>query len=295
MIRDLSETLRALLDDAALAAAFPELASAQILFERPSENFIPSQTTINLFLYDVRENMELRSNEPVITRNNGQATIGRPPMRVSCSYLVTAWPVGGGELALQEHRLLSQTLQVLSMHPSVPVKYLRGTLVGQDPPLPLMTSHADGLKNPAEFWTAIGNKMRPSLNVTVTISMETSEPFTAPLVTSSEIRLGERLDVRAGATRALAGESQLAPDTVHHFYRLVGQVTDAQGTPVAGASVVISSRNVRTMTDANGIYSLGVVRRGTYTLRVKSGSLAQSFKITVPAPAGSDFNVKLTG
>jgi hypothetical protein len=292
MIRDLSETLRALLDDSALAASFPELAAAQILFERPSDQFNPSQTTIDLFLYDVRENMELRSNEPVIVRNNGQATISRPPMRVSCSYLVTAWPVGGGELALQEHRLLSQTLQVFSMHPTLTAKYLRGRLAGQEPPLPLMTAQAEGLKNPAEFWTAIGNKMRPSLNVTVTISMELFAPVAAHLVTSSEIRLGERL--RAGA-RAMPGESPLTPETVHHFYRLAGQVTNAQGAPIAGASVKLSTPNVRTMTDAKGVYSLGVVRRGTFTLRVKSGTLAQSFKITVPAPAGSNYNVKLTG
>ena len=49
MIRDLSETLQAILDDAALEKSFPELAAAQIAFERPSDQFSPSQTTINLF------------------------------------------------------------------------------------------------------------------------------------------------------------------------------------------------------------------------------------------------------
>lgn len=294
MIRSLSETLRALLDDPGLAASFPELAAAQILFERPGDQFAPAQTTIDLFLYDVRENMELRSNEPVVVRNDGHATIGRPPARVACSYLVTAWPVGGGELALQEHRLLSQTLQVFLMNPTIPAKYLRGGLVGQQPPLPMMTAQAEGMKNPAEFWTAIGNKMRPSLNVTVTISMDLFAPTTAPLVTSTEIRIGERLSGGA-AMRAMPGESALAPETVHHFYRLAGRVTDAGGQPVPGATVRISTRGVRTMTDAEGRYSLGVVRRGTFTLRVRSGALAQSFKISVPAPAGSDYNVKLTG
>ncbi len=71
MIRDLSETLRAMLDDPALANLYPELAAAQILFDQPTEQFKPSQTTLNLFLYDVRENMELRSNEPLFERRNG--------------------------------------------------------------------------------------------------------------------------------------------------------------------------------------------------------------------------------
>src|SRR5215207_3840324 len=99
MIRDLSLTLQAILDDPALAASFPELAGAQVVFDRPSDTFNPSQTTIDLFLYDVRENMELRSNEPRLERLNGQTRIHPPPLRVMCSYLVTAWPVGGTELS----------------------------------------------------------------------------------------------------------------------------------------------------------------------------------------------------
>lgn len=55
MIRELSETMRAILDDPTLATAFPELAAAQILFDRPVEGFNPAQATVDLFLYDVRE------------------------------------------------------------------------------------------------------------------------------------------------------------------------------------------------------------------------------------------------
>src|SRR5215213_3502110 len=172
MIRDLSETLRVMLDDPAVVADCPELAAALIVFDRPSEQFNPAQTTIDLFLYDVRENMELRSNEPFVERHNGQATIQRPPMRVACSYLVTAWPVGGAELALQEQRLLSQVLLVLTRHPTIPKSFLQGSLVGQPPPLPLVMTQAEGVKDPTEFWTALGNKLRTSLTLTVTIAMQ---------------------------------------------------------------------------------------------------------------------------
>ena len=192
MIRDLSLTLQAILDDPALVTPFPELAAAQIVFDRPADPFSPQQTTLDLFLYDVRENMELRSNEPLIERNNGQATISRAPLRVQCSYLVTAWPVGGGELPLQEHRLLSQALQVLSRHPTITAPFLKGSLAGQEPPLPMMTSQTDGLKDPADFWAAIGNKLRASLNVTVTISMQPFTSETAPLAAATDTRIGER-------------------------------------------------------------------------------------------------------
>src|SRR5690606_30305455 len=60
MIRNLSETLEQLLAT--------ELPGVQIEFVRPSEPYNPAQglTTLNLFLFDIRENVELRSNERVV-------------------------------------------------------------------------------------------------------------------------------------------------------------------------------------------------------------------------------------
>ncbi|NEO02350.1 MAG: DUF4255 domain-containing protein, partial [Moorea sp. SIO3I7] len=86
MIRDLSQVLRRILEQTSLSSRFPELAEAQISFERPSETFSPGQTTVNLFLYDIREHLELRNNEPTIERRNGQAIIHNPPKRIACSY-----------------------------------------------------------------------------------------------------------------------------------------------------------------------------------------------------------------
>jgi hypothetical protein len=171
---------------------FPELSDALIAFDRPVEAFNPGQTTVDLFLFDVRENLELRSNEPVHVRVDGGVVIREAPLRVACSYLVTAWPSGGPDLPLQEHRLLSQALQVLSRHPKIPAPFLRGRLVGQEPPLPLVTARADGLKDPHEFWAAIGNKMRASIVVTATIGMDVFPSVTAPEVIATRTRLGVR-------------------------------------------------------------------------------------------------------
>lgn len=286
MIRDLSETLRAILDDPALAAEFPELAAAQVVFDRPTDQFNPQQTTIDLFLYDVRENMELRSNEPVIERNNGTATIHRPPMRVVCSYLVTAWPVGGAEPPLQEHRLLSQTIQVLARYPTIPASYLKGKLVGQEPPLPLITSQADGLKNVSEFWTAIGNKLRPSVTLAVTISMQSLAAETAKVVIETETRIGERVALDKKA---------ISPATLVDGIRISGRITDAADAPVAKAKVSIVETGRSAITNSDGVYSLGLLQAGTFTLRVESGSNVVNKNITIPATAGKNFNVKLTG
>lgn len=284
MIRDLSLTLRSLLDDPALASVFPELAAAQIVFDRPAEPFSPAQTTVNLFLYDIRENLELRNSEPLLERRNGEAIIHPPPLRVACAYLITAWPVGGTELPLQEHRLLSQTLQVLFRYPTIPAAFLQGSLAGQQPPLPMLTAQADGLKDPADFWAAIGNKLRPSITVTATLAMERFAAITAPLVITEQVVLGER---------KAATEKDLKPATRQTLLRIGGRVTDATDLPVANARVTLVKTGFETVTDAAGRYTLTLPEPGTFDLRIQAGATATTISITVPVTAGNNYDVQL--
>jgi hypothetical protein len=153
MISDLSRTLRAVLTQPGLPA---ELARAQIVFDRPADSFNPSQTTVDVFLYELRENHDLNPGSDAA-------------LALACTYLVTAWPVGGSELALQEQQLLSDVLEVLSRYPTIPASFLQGTLKGQNPAPQMLVLPPDTLKNSSEFWTSLGNKLRASLSVTVTI------------------------------------------------------------------------------------------------------------------------------
>ncbi len=275
MIRDLSETLKGLLG--------ASLADVDILFDRPSEPYQHDKTVVNLFLYDVRENVELRSNEVTSERRNGQVILHRPPLRVACTYLVTAWPTGGAELALQEHRLLSQVLQILSRYPAIPAPFLKGSLIGQEPPLPMITAQADGLKNPAEFWTALGNKLRPSLTLTVTISLEVFAPETTTMVITEEIRVGER---------ASTGEETVEPVTLEKFFRIGGRVTDATHAPVSGATILIVERGMTTTTDTDGYYQIGPIPSGNFTLRAQKDGSEITKSIAVPAQAGENYHMQ---
>ncbi len=274
MIRDLSQTLRAILTQPGLPA---ELAAAQIVFDSPSELFHPNQTTVNLFLYDLRENVDLRSSEPVVTRSNGQATTTPPPLRLSCTYLVTAWAVGGAETALQEHQLLSEVLQVLSRYATIPPSFQQGSLVGQTPPLPMVALHPDALKNIAEFWTSLGNKLRPSLSVTVTIALPVLAPVTGPTVITGQVGL----------------QALETPNTRAASFVIAGTVTDAGHAPVAGATVTLVELGLTAATDADGRYHLSRLTAGTYTLHATAGQKAQDKKVSVPAPKGSTYDVQL--
>ncbi|GKS69048.1 hypothetical protein W03_10520 [Nitrosomonas sp. PY1] len=276
MIRDLSETLRKILDDKALAVDYPELEAAQIVFDRPAESFSPAQTTINLFLYDIRENMELRTNEPITRFVDQRVTIQRPPLRIACSYLITAWPVGGAEPILQEHQLLSQVLQVLSSYSHIPGKFLQGKLKNQSPPLPVMVARSDGLKDPSEFWTALGNKLRPSITVSITISMDKIEenPVEAPLVQLHDIILG---------LRSAPTEERVMPDQRSEGYRVGGFVKDADGNPLENVLISVVDLGLTTHTDANGCYQFGLLTAGTYTIKAaKEGGPEKTIKVTVP-------------
>jgi hypothetical protein len=273
MIQDLSQTLRAILTQPGLPS---ELSAAHIMFDRPGDTFNPSQTAINLFLYDLRENLELRTNDAALTRANGQLTIVSPPLRLACTYLVTAWPVGGGESALQEHLLLGEVLQVLSRYPTIPANFLQGSLAGQDPPLPMIALHPDALKNMSEFWTSLGNKLRASLSVTVTISV----PILAPITER------ESISVQIGLEQIGAASTHVSTVVI------AGAVTSA-GTPVASATVRVVELGLSAVSDSDGRFRLGAMAPGNYTLSVVSGTTTRTKSITVPAAVGSNYDVQL--
>jgi hypothetical protein len=147
-----------------------------ISFAAPDSEFPPSSVTlpaVDLFLYDVRENLELRNTGWTVEhRDDGTAWRRRNPVRVDCSYLITAWASEGSTTrALDEHRLLSEVMKVLLKHPTIPEVLLQGSLKGQEPPLPSSTLQPGRLQSVSEFWQALGGKPKAALNYTVTIGV----------------------------------------------------------------------------------------------------------------------------
>src|SRR5690349_11477324 len=97
-----------------LAAAPPKvipLHGADASFLTPDKNYRPSTPTANLFLYRVKENRQLRDPVPSYEPTGLGYIRHAPPLRVDCSYLVTAWsdPQVGGDIRVNdEHLLLGQ-------------------------------------------------------------------------------------------------------------------------------------------------------------------------------------------
>ena len=193
MLHELDQTLAAL-----LKRELPGRDQITVSFAAPDDQFSVKPPAVDLFLYDVRENLELRSNDEVVERQTDWTSIRyRPPVRVDASYLITAWPGGGAgqtDSSEDEHMLLSAVMRVLLRFPKLPRELLQGSLARQDWPLPVTTLQPGRLQSLGEFWQALGGKPKAALNYTVTLPVDVSEPEQLPVVVDREIRID--LDTR---------------------------------------------------------------------------------------------------
>jgi hypothetical protein len=184
MLHDLDRTISGLLRGELDARGVTNVA---ISFAAPDDRFPPMEVVlpaVSFFLYDIRENLGLRSNDYEVDvvgggGNGGRATATRrrPPVRVDCSYLITAWAGEGVmDAAAEEHRLLGEVMRALLRHRSFPETALQGELADQRPPLRARLLAENQLQSLGELWQAMGGKPKAALHYGVTISLDVQEP-----------------------------------------------------------------------------------------------------------------------
>lgn len=273
MIPDLDQTLKQL-----LTKQVPlDPAEVEVTFDLPGRDWSGGLTkpTINLYLYDLRENQELRDNDWIVERgaNNGDsntATKKRPPLRIDLSYLVTAWTTAVED----EHRLVWRLLPALLRHPVLPRELLQGevkeTVERLDVDIRTKAAQPDGVfKDPGDFWSAIENQLKPSINYVVTVPLDLEATFTSPLV--------------LGRTLRAHPEPGAEPDELIQIAGTV-RVKGKRGGLLAGANVSVLGRGLDAETDAAGRYTLRHLPPGKHTFRVSaSGRKAKELSVTVPA------------
>lgn len=172
----------------------PDLIGKQvdISFNPPDSGFEASvsRLTVNFFLYDVRENRELRDNEPWIERKSDRkAEVKPPPKRIDCSYLITAWQKSGGQKQTEdEHHLLGQVTRVLLRYPTLPKEVWAAGLETEELPLPTTALLPGRLQSLGEFWQALGGKPKAALNYQVTLAIQPFAADTVPVVLEKQLR-----------------------------------------------------------------------------------------------------------
>lgn len=189
MIHDLDDTLKEL-----LVQKVPLDPNAiDIKFEVPNKddwNPKPNKPTINCFLYDIRENHELRSNERYLTRNGttGTGTEKIAPTRIDLSYLITVWTTDVAD----EHRLLGNILQTLLSYPILPTEVLKGQIANQSLPLRAWVSQPERTPNAWDFWGALDGRMKVGISYMITVAVEPFAPVDVHLVTEKVLKVEQK-------------------------------------------------------------------------------------------------------
>jgi uncharacterized protein DUF4255 len=213
MLDDLDQTLRTLLlEELPRVSERIDPAGVDVAFDVPNREFSTRLTrpTLNLYLYDIHEDRERGRQAWRSGRLNGVGVVERPPVRLDCAYMITAW---SGEVQ-DEHRLLAGATRVFFRNPVLPPRVVQGALPA-DIEIRCEVAQAEAIGDVADIWSVLDNDLRPSLRVMVTVPFDLDVWREAPLVVGREIDLRpplnlDRTGVRRVEGRAFIGDLPLA-------------------------------------------------------------------------------------
>ncbi|MER7755084.1 DUF4255 domain-containing protein [Kitasatospora sp. NPDC097643] len=163
MIHEVDEALRAL-----IRAEVLDGTEVELVLDAPTREWAARRNapTVNLYLYDIREDLQRRSRGRQNVYDEQGTVVARtlPPRYFKLSYLVSAWT----QRPEDEHRLLSGLLGCFLRHTALPAAGLGPALAATGLPVPL------GIALPppedrafADVWSALGGELKPSLDLVV--------------------------------------------------------------------------------------------------------------------------------
>jgi hypothetical protein len=264
MFNDVDETIRQF-----LVAEVPiDRAEVDIAFDRPTREWASrlSKPVINVFLYDVRERLGFRDDNPTFERNDqGGLTRHRPPRRIDLSYMITAWTREPDD----EHRILSRLMSAFYRHGEIETRHLQGELVYTPYPVLARMMPPDHLAKPVDIWGVMDNELHASLVWVLTAPLEAFPTVEGPLVRTVELEFGDR-----------------ANDWRERFVEVAG-VAHRSGAPaetLAGVEIAIAGTALRATTGLDGRFRFANVPPGDHILRVRTpDGDARDQPITIPS------------
>jgi hypothetical protein len=185
LIQDVDDTLKAL-----LVQKLPiDLGAIDIRFEVPTKEWSAgvSRPTLNLFLYDIRENLELRSSQRHRSGSAAVITESSPPVRIDLCYMITAWTADVSD----EHQLLGRVLTTLLRFPLLPADVLRGSMARQPFALRAWIAQSERTPNPWDFWGNVEHRMKAGLHFVLTAALQPFPDEDVRLATETIFNLGQ--------------------------------------------------------------------------------------------------------
>jgi hypothetical protein len=179
MIHDVDQLLEKLVRRDALNGS-----GVDLVFDAPTKDWVARRSgpCVNLYLYDIREDLQRRVPAWEDVRGKSGEVEGRrqPPRRFRLAYLVTAWT----QRPEDEHRLLSSLLLCFLKNPMLKPGDLGGSLDATDLPVYIDVGQPETQdRSLADIWSAMGGELKPSLDVVVTapIAAGTTAPYGPPV------------------------------------------------------------------------------------------------------------------
>jgi hypothetical protein len=279
MIDELDEALRLLL----IRELPVKNGEVDVQFHQPRREWSArlSRPTLNLFLYDVRENLKLRQlahHWHEVSVGESGAVMRQRPVRVELYYAVTAW----ANEPEDEHRLLTRAIMVLFRSPELPDDLLSDGLRPQPAPITIQVAQPEGLQNPSDFWSAMDNEIRPTILCSVTMGIDPYRPATTPLVRSRGLRF----------LNADNGEVDLYSQSI--LWGISGRL---QGLPpLRPVKMTLVERAMLIPVETSGAFTIPGIPEGEYTLEVSVAGgppahlrlevLARSYEFELPKEGG---------
>lgn len=263
MIKALDETIKKLILD---KGRF-QPNDVEVRFDQPTRDWSAGLTkpAINCYLYDIRENRELRNREWIVEREaNGQTKKKLSPLRVDLTYLITAWTTEVED----EHAVLWRVLVALSSTPVLPEELLVGDLARQPYPITTQTAQvSEAMRSLSDLWNVMENELKPAINYTTTLSVESDYVFSGPMVFTRRLDFVQR-------------RLDMAPEAI---VQIAGVVYGRDGQqPVADAHVLLVESGASVRSDRFGRYTFRHVLPGKYTVRVSAAERTAEHHLVVP-------------
>ncbi|WP_435738060.1 DUF4255 domain-containing protein [Cellulosimicrobium sp. PMB13] len=201
MITEVDDALRALVREA--------VGDVEVAFDAPTTDWAARRNapTVDVYLYDVREDVKRRSHGLIDRRGPDGTVTGRadPPRHFRLSYLVTAWT----QRPEDEHRLLDRVLAALIGLDALPPEHVVGSLAEAGGPVPVTVGMPPAEdRSVTDVWSSLGGELKPSVEVAVTAPLlrpergEVGPPVREELLLAARDTTGDGADPQRRRHRA---------------------------------------------------------------------------------------------
>ena len=220
MINEVDEALRNLVKAEVINGA-----DVEVLFEAPTRDWASRRNTptVDLYLYDIREDLRLRQTGMIEVRDDrGMVVERRPvPRYFKLAYLITAWT----QRAEDEHRLLSAILACFMRYDTVPDAFLTPLLLDLGLPLQVMIAYPPPEnRQVSDVWSSLGGDLKPSVDLVITMAIQPDTLYDIAQAVMAPLRL-----------RAVGHNTSDVEDDVRHLRDGAGVGDLAASQPAAAA------------------------------------------------------------